>query len=54
MAIIHAPNKQYTGVSASVYFTQGTGETDTPYLIKWFKAHGYKVEDAKKPDLPKK
>lgn len=43
---IYSPNKDYTGVSASVPFCAGVGETDDPYLIKWFKANGYTVEDA--------
>lgn len=42
---ITAPNKQYTGVSASVSFANGEGHTDDPRLIKWFQEHGYTVED---------
>ena len=42
---IYSPNKDYTGVSASVPFCAGAGETDDPRLINWFKEHGYKVED---------
>ena len=37
MAKVYAPNKDYNGVTASVPFT--------PYLLDWFKEHGYKVED---------
>lgn len=47
MAKIIAPNKQYTGVSASVAFAQGIGQTDNPKLIQWFKDHGYTVEETK-------
>lgn len=48
---IYSPNKEYTGVSASVSFCNGKGETDDPRLIQWFKDHGYDVEDTKeKPD----
>ena len=47
MANILAPNKEYTGVSASVNFINGVGETDNPTLLKWFKEHGYKVEEVK-------
>lgn len=43
---IYSPNKEYTGVSASVSFCNGKGETDDPRLIKWFKDHGYDVEKA--------
>ena len=42
---ICSPNKEYTGVSASVPFCNGMGETDDPYLIEWFKKHGYNVEE---------
>lgn len=50
MARIYAPNKEYNGVTASIPFIKGIGETDNPHLIKWFKQHGYKVEDEKKPE----
>lgn len=43
MAQIIAPNKDYTGVSASVPFVKGVGETSDSYLIEWFKEHGYTV-----------
>lgn len=42
---IHAPNKNYTGVSASVAFCSGVGETEDPYLLDWFRGHGYEVEE---------
>ena len=48
MARIYCPNKQYTGVSASVAFINGVGETDNPYLTEWFKRHGYRVEKTEK------
>lgn len=43
MAKIYAPNKEYSGVTASVAFTKGTGETEKPELLDWFREHGYKV-----------
>lgn len=43
MAQIIAPNKDYTGESASVTFVKGVGETSDAYLIEWFKKHGYTV-----------
>ena len=43
---IYSPNKEYTGISASVPFCNGVGETEDPLLIQWFKEHGYKVEEA--------
>ncbi|NYV67271.1 hypothetical protein HYI36_18530 [Bacillus sp. Gen3] len=53
MPKIFAPNKQYTGVSASVTFANGVGETDSPHLIKWFEDHGYEVEEVEQQDPPK-
>lgn len=46
---IYSPNKDYTGVSASVPFCNGMGETDDPHLIQWFRDHGYAVAEEKKP-----
>lgn len=43
---IYSPNKEYTGISASVSFCSGVGETDDPHLIAWFRAHGYQVGEA--------
>lgn len=40
---VYAPNKNYTGVSASVTFCNGAGETDDPRLLDWFRDHGYEV-----------
>lgn len=42
---IFSPVKDYTGVSASVPFCNGVGETEDPRLIEWFKDHGYEVEE---------
>lgn len=53
MAKILSPNKEYTGVSASVSFVNGQGETDNPVLIEWFESHGYEVvEDIEEPAVP--
>lgn len=49
---IYSPNREYTGVSASVPFCSGVGETDDPYLIEWFKSHGYEVEEKKEAAEP--
>jgi len=54
MTKIIAPNKQYTGVSASVSFANGVGETDKPHLIEWFKDHGYELQNDAPPDATKK
>ncbi|MGF9913732.1 hypothetical protein ABEX47_03355 [Paenibacillus ehimensis] len=45
MAKIYAPNTQYTGLSASVMFINGVGETSDPNLLEWFRDHGYIVEE---------
>ena len=53
MMKIYSPNKNYTGVSASVPFCGGVGETENPRLIRWFRDHGYTVaEDEKTPKKP--
>lgn len=51
MAKIICPNKEYTGVSASVSFCNGVGETEDPRLIKWFKDHKYTVIDKEKTPI---
>lgn len=50
MAKILAPNKEYTGISASVPFINGEGHTDDLRLIEWFKDHGYEVIEEKEVD----
>lgn len=50
--IVYAPNKQYTGMSASVSFCNGVGETDDPHLINWFCSHGYEVERLPETEEP--
>jgi hypothetical protein len=52
MAQIIAPNKDYTGESASVTFVKGVGETFDAYLIEWFKEHGYTVIDDEVAEVP--
>lgn len=47
---VHTPNKNYTGVSASVAFCNGVGETDDPHLLEWFKDRGYEVEEIALPE----
>lgn len=48
MVKIIAPNKQYTGLSAGVFFVNGEGETDETHLIGWFRDKGYEVVEPKK------
>lgn len=45
---VYSPNKSYTGVTASVPFCGGVGETEDPYLLDWFREHGYTVEEPEK------
>lgn len=49
---VYSPNKDYTGVSASVPFCNGAGETDDPYLLDWFRKHGYTVEEPETTENP--
>lgn len=49
---VYAPNKQYTGMSASVSFCNGVGETSDPHLLNWFKTHGYEVKDLPESEDP--
>lgn len=53
MAKVFAPNEQYTGISASVKFVNGVGETECPLLKEWFVSHGYTVEEEKVTSLDK-
>jgi len=50
MAKIYSPNKQYSGISASVAFAKGVGETENPTLLEWFRGHGYAVEEEEKKE----
>ena len=47
MAKVYAPLKDYNGISASVTFVNGTGETDNENLLEWFEERGYTVEREK-------
>lgn len=52
MAKIYAPNKAYNGITATVRFLQGEGETDNPKLLKWFEKKGYRVVNEQPHILP--
>ena len=54
MAKIIAPNKGYTGISASVAFCNGIGETENPELIEWFQKSGYEVEETSEEEKKSK
>jgi len=52
MAKIYCNNKQFNGISASVNFLNGVGESNLPHLIDWFIENGYTVvEDKKEPSV---
>ena len=53
MAKVYAPLKDYNGISASVTFVNGVGETDNENLLEWFEERGYTVE-REKPKRAKK
>ena len=40
---VYAPNQNYNGITATVAFKDGVGETDDLHLIGWFKRKGYTV-----------
>ena len=44
--VVTAPNKNYTGESATVMFHNGLAETDSEHLAGWFRTHGYAVEES--------
>ena len=54
MAKVYAPLKDYNGISASVTFVNGVGETDNENLLEWFEEKGYTVEREEKPKRTKK
>lgn len=54
MAKVYAPLEDYNGISASVEFVNGVGETDNENLLEWFEEKGYTVEREEKPKRAKK
>ena len=54
MAKVYTPLKDYNGISASVTFVNGVGETDNENLLEWFEERGYTVEREEKPKRGKK
>lgn len=54
MAKVYAPLEGYNGISASVEFVNGVGETDNENLLEWFEEKGYTVEREEKPKRAKK
>lgn len=54
MAKVYTPLEDYNGISASVTFVNGVGETDNENLLEWFEERGYTVEREEKPKRGKK
>ena len=54
MAKVYTPLKDYNGISASITFLDGAGETDNENLLEWFEERGYTVEREEKPKRGKK
>ena len=54
MAKVYTPLQGYNGISASVEFVNGVGETDNENLLEWFEEKGYTVERDEKPKRGKK
>lgn len=52
MAKVYSPNKEYTGISATVFFVRGVGETDNEALLAWFEEKGYTVEREQEQSKP--
>ncbi|HBP62781.1 MAG TPA: hypothetical protein DD730_00565 [Desulfosporosinus sp.] len=48
MAKIYSKNKQYNGISASVNFINGVGESNLPHLVSWFQENGYTIVENKR------
>lgn len=51
MTTIRCPNREYSGLSATVVFTNGVGQTDDPHLIEWFRQRGYEIGDEAPPQV---
>lgn len=49
--IIKAPNP-ITGLHVSLQFRDGVAHTGDPWLIKWFREHGYQLEEEANPEPP--
>jgi len=47
MAKIYCNNKGFNGISASVNFVDGVGDSNIPHLISWFKENGYTIIEEK-------
>ena len=41
---VFSPNKTFNGESAGVQFRNGEGSTQIPWVLQWFREHGYTIE----------
>ena len=41
-------NKEFNGISASVNFVNGVGDSNIPHLISWFQENGYTIVEDKR------
>ena len=48
MAKIYCNNKGFNGISASVSFVDGVGDSNIPHLISWFQENGYTIIEEKR------
>jgi len=48
MAKIYCKNKSFNGISASVNFVNGVGDSNIPHLISWFQENGYTIIEEKR------
>ncbi|MCI8654976.1 MAG: hypothetical protein HFJ48_03765 [Clostridia bacterium] len=46
--IVHTPVKNFCGEVAGVQFAYGQAEVKPGWILKWFKEHGYTVEEVSK------
>ena len=45
-------NKSFNGLSASVNFVDGVGDSNIPHLVSWFQENGYTiVEEKREPSI---
>lgn len=52
MAKIYCNNKEFNGISASVNFVDGVGDSNISHLISWFKENGYTIiEEKREPSV---
>ena len=52
MAKIYCNNKEFCGISASVNFVNGVGDSNIPHLISWFQENGYTIiQEKREPSI---